>query len=279
LGDAAVEGTSNILNTGIFDISGWSWCGQVSLNDWSYIQNYLNALSNFESQFSDVKIFYMTGHNIEPGPPNHQQIAWDRLHANNAGIKNHCIENSGILFDFADIESHDPDGNYYPLEDGTGTWCEAWLTDHPNEYPNLPPRSESGCGVSCAICAHSHGLNCVMKAKAFWWMIARIAGWPGIERLSIGEKGESFNTYKLYQNYPNPFNPSTTINFSLLKSENVRIEVYNALGKRIEILVNKNMKAGHHKVEFNAAQQASGIYFYKIDAGEFRDVKKMIVLK
>ncbi len=279
LGDAAVEGTSNILNTGIFDISGWSWCGQVSLKEWSYIQDYLNALSSFEAQFPDVKIFYMTGHNIEPGPPNYQQIAWDRLHANNAGIKNHCIENSGIMFDFADIESHDPDGNYYPDEDGTGLWCEEWLADHPNEYQNLPPRSESGCGAGCGISAHAHGLISAIKAKAFWWMMARIAGWEGVERLSIEEDKRSFYTYKLSQNYPNPFNPSTTIHFSLAKSENVKIEVYNTLGKKVGLLLDGHIKDGEHLVEFNSGDLSSGVYFYSINAGKFQDVKKMIVLK
>jgi len=278
-GNAALQGTKDILNTGIFDVSGWAWCGQVGNSDWDYIQGYLNALTSLVAEYSDVKIFYMTGHNVEPGPPNHKQVAWDRLRSNNNGIKDHCLENNGILFDFADIETHDPDGNYYPDEDGTGTWCAAWVANHPNEYPNLPPRTESGCGSGCVISAHAHGLFTVIKAKAFWWMMARIAGWEGVVRLSIKEEGLSLNTHSLSQNYPNPFNPSTTIHFSLAKSENVQIEVYNTLGKKVKVLVDGNMKAGEHTVEFNAENLSSGIYFYSIEAGEFQSVKKMIVLK
>jgi hypothetical protein len=188
LGDDALSGTVEVLNSDSFDVSGWAWCGEVSLNEWPYIQNYLNAMTYLETTFPDIRFFYMTGHNVESGPPNHQQIAWDRLRNNNQGIKDHCLENNGILFDFADIETHDPDGNYYPEEDGTGIWCEDWLIDHLDEYPNLPPQVEHGCGVGCKVSAHAHGLFTVMKAKAFWWMMARIAGWPGIRRLRLVEE-------------------------------------------------------------------------------------------
>jgi CubicO group peptidase (beta-lactamase class C family) len=83
----------------------------------------------------------------------------------------------------------------------------------------------------------------------------------------------------LSQNYPNPFNPSTTIEFALPRYENVKIEVYNTLGQRVEILLNQHMRTGHHEVEFNAQNLSSGIYFYRIEAGEFQDVKKMVLLK
>jgi photosystem II stability/assembly factor-like uncharacterized protein len=85
--------------------------------------------------------------------------------------------------------------------------------------------------------------------------------------------------YLLYQNYPNPFNPSTTIEFDLPKSANVRIEAYNIAGQKIKTLLNKKMLSGRHEVEFNAQNLSSGIYFYRIEAGEFQDVKKMILLK
>ncbi len=84
---------------------------------------------------------------------------------------------------------------------------------------------------------------------------------------------------KLSQNYPNPFNPSTSIEFYLPKAENVTIEVYNTLGQRVETLLDKHMQAGKHKVEFNAQNLSSGIYYYKIEAGEFQDVKKMVLLR
>ena len=83
----------------------------------------------------------------------------------------------------------------------------------------------------------------------------------------------------LYENYPDPFNPSTKIKFALPKSEHVNINVFNMLGQKIETLLNKKMPIGYHILEFTAHNLASGIYFYKIEAGNFEDVKKMLLLK
>ncbi len=85
--------------------------------------------------------------------------------------------------------------------------------------------------------------------------------------------------YKLEQNFPNPFNPSTKITFGLPKDARVKLEVYNTLGERIAILLNNKMMAGTHSVDFNASQLSSGIYLYKIDAGDFQATKKMLVIK
>jgi len=85
--------------------------------------------------------------------------------------------------------------------------------------------------------------------------------------------------YSLSQNYPNPFNPSTTIKYSLPKSADVRIVVYNTTGQKIQTLVSQKAAAGSHQVEFNAENLSSGVYFYRIEAGEFQDVKKMILLR
>ncbi len=85
--------------------------------------------------------------------------------------------------------------------------------------------------------------------------------------------------HTLDQNYPNPFNPSTKIKFSLPKQEIVTLEVFNTLGQKIETLLDQHMKAGRHEVEFNAQHLSSGIYFYRIEAGEFQDVKKKILLR
>ncbi len=87
------------------------------------------------------------------------------------------------------------------------------------------------------------------------------------------------NKFHLYQNYPNPFNPLTKITYSIPANSHVTLKIYNILGKEIATLVNKQQVAGNHHVTFNAYGLPSGIYFYKLTAGSFTDVKKMILMK
>jgi hypothetical protein len=83
----------------------------------------------------------------------------------------------------------------------------------------------------------------------------------------------------LHTNYPNPFNPETIIHFELPKEILVRLSIYDISGREITILQNEKMAAGHHQVRFNASHLASGIYFYKITAGEFSDIRRMLLIK
>jgi hypothetical protein len=85
--------------------------------------------------------------------------------------------------------------------------------------------------------------------------------------------------YSLAQNYPNPFNPSTMINYSMPKTGLVTIKVYNILGKEIATLVNEQKTAGNYSVKFTASRYASGVYFYRMQAGSFIETKKLILLK
>ncbi len=87
------------------------------------------------------------------------------------------------------------------------------------------------------------------------------------------------NKYELYQNYPNPFNPTTAISYTIPTSSHVSVNIFDVLGNLITTLVNKNQKAGSYRVTFNASSLSNGIYFYKISAGEFTFVKKMVLLK
>ena len=85
--------------------------------------------------------------------------------------------------------------------------------------------------------------------------------------------------YRLFQNYPNPFNPSTTIKFALPGRGEVKIEVFNSLGQKVAVLINNTMPAGYHEVEFNTQYLPTGLYLYRISAGLYQDVKKMLFLK
>jgi len=87
------------------------------------------------------------------------------------------------------------------------------------------------------------------------------------------------NYYKLQQNYPNPFNPTTTIKYQIPELSFVILKVYDVLGNEIETLVNKEKAVGNYEVNFNAASLPSGVYFYRLQAGNFVDIKKMVLLK
>ena len=85
--------------------------------------------------------------------------------------------------------------------------------------------------------------------------------------------------YKLYRNYPNPFNPTTTIKYDIAKHSQVKLIVYDILGRQVSVLVNKEQKAGKYTIQYNANRLSSGIYFYRLQAGNYTKVYKMIVLK
>lgn len=85
--------------------------------------------------------------------------------------------------------------------------------------------------------------------------------------------------FSLSQNYPNPFNPSTTINFSIPQSSFVTLKIYNSLGQEVETLVADELGAGSYKFDWNAESLTSGIYFYKLQSGNFIETKKMTLLK
>jgi hypothetical protein len=86
-------------------------------------------------------------------------------------------------------------------------------------------------------------------------------------------------SYKLFDNYPNPFNPNTIINYELQITNSVDLSIYNSLGQKVATLVTGKQSAGFHQVEWDASGFASGVYFYKLQAGEFVRVKKMILMR
>ena len=154
----------------------WSWCGQADTTE-ENIDLYLSLMDELEGDYPDVRFVYMTGHLVGTGLSGN-------LHQRNEQIRRFCSDNGRILYDFADIESYDPDGNEYLSRyaddgcyydgDGNGTtdtefnWAQEWQDSH----------TEGLDWYDCSS-AHSEPLNANMKAYAAWWLWARLAGWDG----------------------------------------------------------------------------------------------------
>ncbi|MFH2048770.1 MAG: T9SS type A sorting domain-containing protein, partial [bacterium] len=91
--------------------------------------------------------------------------------------------------------------------------------------------------------------------------------------------GDLPETFALSQNYPNPFNPTTEIKFDVPTRSHTTLKVYNILGQEVETLIDEDTPAGRYVAEWDASQYSSGVYFYKINAGDFVDTKKMVLVK
>jgi hypothetical protein len=133
----------------------WAWCGGVDASEES-INIYLNAMAALEHDYPNVTFVYMTGHLDGLG-------TGGNVFARNNQIRAYCSLNNKTLFDFADIESYDPDGHYYPDASEACEWCSTWCALH-----SCP---------TCSDCAHSNCFNCNIKGKAFWWLLAQLTGW------------------------------------------------------------------------------------------------------
>ena len=111
------------------------------------------------------------------------------------------------------------------------------------------------------------------------WAYTWIGDTAGIAT-GIDDKDISLpSRFELSQNYPNPFNPMTTIHFNLPAKHHVKLEVYDVIGRKVSTLVNEFREAGEHSVTFDASDLSTGIYFYRIRAGKFTEMKKMIFMK
>jgi hypothetical protein len=145
----------------------WSWCGQAaSKTEATMLSNYLTPMSTLEASYPGVTFVYMTGHANGTG-------LTGNLHLRNQQIRNYCIDNNKVLFDFYDIECYNPDGDYFGdknVDDACnytgGNWATEWQNSH----------TEGVEWYSCSS-AHSQPLNANQKAYAIWWLWAKLAGW------------------------------------------------------------------------------------------------------
>jgi DNA-binding beta-propeller fold protein YncE len=142
----------------------------------------------------------------------------------------------------------------------TSNWINQW-SSNPSVYP---------CGLAFDPATSTLWVSCWSKDSIYAFNVV-----TGIE----GEQKLVSSDYNLSQNYPNPFNPTTTIKYRIPKSSRVRITVLDILGRHVATLVDEFKRIGNYEVEWNGSMQPSGVYFYQLQADQFREIRKMVLVK
>jgi hypothetical protein len=124
--------------------------------------------------------------------------------------------------------------------------------------------------VGQPVVGNSAGTN--LRLRSGYWSTGPVP-------TGVGDTSPRSPSYALDQNYPNPFNPRTTIAFVLPRDTHVRLRIFDAAGAEVARLIDASMQAGAHRVEFDAAGLASGVYFYRLEVAGFRQARKLVLLK
>ncbi|OGS37467.1 MAG: hypothetical protein A2293_11080 [Elusimicrobia bacterium RIFOXYB2_FULL_49_7] len=253
----------------------WSWCGQVSTKyaDETLASEYLVPMDSLENLYPGIVFVYMTGH------LNHW--ADSDTKGGNQMIRDYCNTNQKVLYDFADIESYDPDGNFYEFASDDcsyyagssgsyiGNWAQTWQNSHTEEVD----------WYTCSS-AHSEPLNANLKAYAAWWLWATLAGWDGATAIDkTDEAKKDLSTLSLHFS-PNPFNPKVKIMVCGKLETGSILEIYEMAGKRIQTMtLSEHSLSADRSLVWNGANHPSGLYLVRIISGNKAASKQMTLLK
>jgi hypothetical protein len=157
---AGMDDTRDVLNNNPqISVSMFAWCTQLSSASEEYVQTYLDSMMQLESEFPNVTFVYMTGNAQSAG-------AAENRYARNQQIRQHCIDNNKVLYDFADLDCwwFNPDTQEWEFN----TYTDYYGAIFPLQHPQFDGDE----------LAHTTVESCVQKGKALWWMMAALSGWP-----------------------------------------------------------------------------------------------------
>jgi hypothetical protein len=231
-----------------------------------------NHYMQFQSNYTDKKVIWFTSSLA-------RSIGTTESEDFNNQLRQYAASNQIILFDVADILSHTPwDSPCYDNRDGVPYSFGNNSENHPDDGQDIPAICQEYTTETEGGHLGSVSAGKIRVAKAFWVLMARIAGWDGVVT-SADEKINQPVEFRLYQNYPNPFNPETKISWQSPVGSHQVLKVFDILGNEIATLIDEFRPAGIYETEFMSDNIPSGVYFYQVKIGDYMETKKMILAK
>ena len=242
----------------------WSWCTQLTSYTEAQTQAYLDAISMLEAEYPGVVFIYMTCNAQATGSSGYNR------YLRNEQIRQFCITNDKVLYDFADLDS-------WWLNPETEIWEHATYdyggetipVEHPQFYG-----SEAG---------HTTYESCEQKGKAVWWMMARLAGWTG--ETSAIEAATAGGRLPWVMASPNPLCDRTSIEYFLPEAAEVTLSIFDVTGRCVEVLSVGERRAGSHTLVWEGRDRAgrclpAGIYFYRLRVSASQHISgRLVVLR
>jgi len=246
------------------NVSIWCWCGQLEYYTASQTQGYLDAISTLEAEYPDVVFVYMTCN------AQGTSYAGYYRHLRNEMVRDYCLNNNKVLFDFADLDAWWFNPSSQQWEQSTYSYNSTTI---PKEHPQF-----SGDDAG-----HTTYESCDQKGQAFWYMMSNLNGWGSQHSLAYSPETPG-NSAVLQQNFPNPFNPATTIQFELATPSVVKLSIHDLAGRHVATLLEGLESAGAHTLVWNGRNGSgqavgSGVYYYRLNSTDLTLTRKMVLTK
>ena len=264
--EAGLDSTRNVLDHNpTINVSMWSWCTQLNYYSQAQCQAYIDAISLLESEYPAVTFVYMTCNAQASGSSGYNR------YLNNEMIRQHCIDNDKVLFDFADLDAW----WYNPSTGWEFSSYEESGTDVPLEHPQFNG-NESG---------HTTYESCEQKGKAVWHMVARLAGWTPDSAYAAQHVPGGAERESLIRAEPNPFRGSTSITLAGPAVAPAELRIFNVGGQHVRTLSCGASASGFRTAEWDGRDHAGrdvppGVYLLCLGYGDAAGATaKLVVLR